>query len=206
MKRLFNLHRYPLYAKKIYWAIASTAIFRQKGISQSGSIECYGLPIIKLSANSQIIFGTGITLHSDSNHTALGVSHPVILRTLVPGASISIGDETGMTGTTICSVRAVTIGKRCLIGADVVIADTDFHPIAMEGRRYKGFAEATSRPVEIEDDVFIGARAIILKGVKIGTGSVVGAGSIVTTDVPAGVVVAGNPAKFVSKIPCEAGI
>ncbi len=200
MKRLFNLHRYPLYAKKLYWEIASKAILGQKGISKTGSIVCYGLPIITLSANSHIIFGTGIALHSDTNHTALGVSHPVILRALLLGASIAIGDKTGMSGTTVCAARSVCVGNRCLIGADVVIADTDFHPIAMEDRRYKGFADAILHPFEIEEDVFIGARAIILKEVKIGEGSVVGAGSVVTTDVPTGVVVAGNPARIVSKI------
>lgn len=202
MKRLLNLHRYPLYVKKLYWAISSSALLGQKGISLAGSVECLGLPIIELSRDSNVMLGAGVTLCSDSKHTALGISHPVILRTLLPGAIISIGDETGLSGTTICAAKSVRIGKRCLIGADVVIVDTDFHPVAIEGRRHKGPSDATSRPVEIEDDVFIGARAMILKGVRIGAGSVVGAGSIVTSDVPSMVVVAGNPARFIGNIQC----
>jgi acetyltransferase-like isoleucine patch superfamily enzyme len=118
----------------------------------------------------------------------------------MPGAQITIGDETGLSGTTICAVKSVSIGKRCLIGADVLITDTDFHPINMEGRRYKGASAAASSPIVIEDDVFIGARSIILKGVRIGSGSVIGAGSVVTKDIPANSVAAGNPARWIKAI------
>src|SRR5450830_1216116 len=174
MIRIFNVVRYPLYIKKIYWSIASALLFWQKGIVCSTPIECIGLPIIELTVDSKVVFGARLTLCSDSRYTALGVSRPVILRTLMPGAQISIGDESGLSGTTICAAKSVSIGKRCLIGADVLIADTDFHPIAMEGRRYKGVSDAKSSPVVIEDDVFIGARSIILKGVRVGKGAVIG--------------------------------
>ena len=202
MKKLFNIHRYPLYVKKLYWAMASSVMLKKNGISCSGPVECIGLPVVRLAKDSQLILGARLNFSSDSKHTDLGVSHPVILRTLLPGAIISVGDDTGLSGTTICAAQSIRIGKRCLIGADVLIVDTDFHPLAMEGRRYKGPSVAKSRPVEIADDVFIGARSVILKGVKIGTGSVVGAGSVVTSEVPAGVVAAGNPAKFIRYIPC----
>lgn len=180
--------------------MTASVLLRQKGISLSGPVECLGLPVMVLAKDSQLILGARVTLSSDSKHTDLGVSHPVILRTLLSGAIISVGDDTGLSGTTICAAHSVRIGKRCLIGAEVLIVDTDFHPVALEGRRYKGPSEASSRPVEIEDDVFIGARTIILKGVKIGTGSVIGAGSVVTSDVAAMSIVAGNPAKFLRKI------
>jgi acetyltransferase-like isoleucine patch superfamily enzyme len=204
VKRIFNLHRYPIYAKKLYWAIASRVIFWMQGISLVGPVECLGLPVLRLSPDSKIILGAGVTLCSDSKHTALGVSHPVVLRTLLPGAIIFIGDDSGLSGTTICAAHSVRIGRRCLIGADVMIVDTDFHPLAMDERHSKGPSVARSRPVEIEDDVFIGARAIILKGVRVGRGSVIGAGSVVTSDVPAGVVAAGNPARLISTIPLGA--
>ena len=202
MNRLFNLHRDPLYVKKLYWAMASSVMLKKNGMSCSGPVECIGLPSIKLVKNSQLILGARLNFSSDSKHTDLGVSRPVILRTLLSDAIISVGDDTGLSGTTICAAQSISIGKRCLIGADVLIVDTDFHPLAMEGRRHRGPSVANSRPVEIEDDVFIGARSMILKGVKIGTGSVVGAGSVVTSEVPAGVVVAGNPAKVIRNSAC----
>lgn len=81
-----------------------------------------------------------------------------------------------------------------------MITDTDFHPLAPEGRRYRSELEAQAEPVEIGDDVFVGARAIILRGVTVGEGSVVGAGSVVTRDIPAYSVCAGNPARVIRSL------
>ena len=198
--RIFNIIRYPLYLKKIYWTIAAKIILKCKGANCEWPLECHGLPIIDLVKDSQLILGRGLSLCSDSKYTALGVSHPVILKTLLPGAQIKIGDESGLSGTTVCAAISVIIGSRCLIGADVMIVDTDFHPIMMKDRRYKGPADSLSAPVVIQDDVFIGARSIILKGVTVGFGSVIGAGSVVTSDVRPNTVVAGNPAKWIKNI------
>jgi acetyltransferase-like isoleucine patch superfamily enzyme len=84
-----------------------------------------------------------------------------------------------------------------LFGADAMVVDTDFHPLHPEGRWRAPLSAAGSRPVSIGDDVFVGARAVILKGVHIGNGAVIGAGAVVTRDVPAYAVVAGNPARIV---------
>lgn len=200
MKKLFNFSHYPFYLRKIYWSLASATLFRNKGVVLTGDVECFGLPIVELKPGSKVVLGARLSLCSDSRHTALGVSRPVILRTLLSGAQISIGDESGLSGTTICAANSVRIGNRCLIGADVLIADTDFHPLAAENRRYKGASEAASKPVVIEDDVFVGARSIVLKGVTIGKGSVIGAGSVVTTDIPQFTVAAGNPARVIREI------
>lgn len=92
----------------------------------------------------------------------------------------------------VVAVQSVTIGKRCLIGDGVLILDSDFHDLSAEGRhRLSGRHE----PVVLEDNVFVGSRAIILKGVTIGKDSVIGAGSVVVRSIPPGVIAAGNPAK-----------
>jgi acetyltransferase-like isoleucine patch superfamily enzyme len=80
-----------------------------------------------------------------------------------------------------------------------MIADYDGHPLSPE-HRHEPPAPEDIRPVVIEDGVWIAARAIILKGVTIGRGSVVGAGAVVTADVPPRTVVAGNPAKVIKNI------
>lgn len=86
-----------------------------------------------------------------------------------------------------------------MIGSGCLITTTDSHPIHWEARRLNTEPPA-SAPVIIEDDVFIGARSIVLKGVTIGQGAVIGAGSVVTKSIPPRVIAAGNPAKVIKTI------
>jgi len=122
-----------------------------------------------------------------------------VLATRKPTAQIHIGNNCGFTGTTLVAAEAITIGNRVLVGANSTIADTDFHPL-QPAARVQDILNGAHKPIVIEDDVFVGMNCLILKGVTIGTGSVIGAGSVVTRDVPPGVVVAGNPAAIVRKL------
>jgi acetyltransferase-like isoleucine patch superfamily enzyme len=117
-----------------------------------------------------------------------------------PGATIQIGDHVGLSGTSLVAASRIEIGDRCMIGAEVLIVDTDLHPLDPDERALHPVAGAASRRIHIGKDVFIGTRAIILKGVSIGDGTVVGAGAVVTKDVAAGVIVAGNPARVVGSV------
>lgn len=105
---------------------------------------------------------------------------------------ITIGDNTFInSGTSIGSLSSVTIGNNVAIGNYVLIMDADFHnPVdhTLPGAK---------APIVIEDDVWIGARVTILKGVTIGKHAVVAAGAVVTKDVPAGALVGGVPAKLI---------
>jgi maltose O-acetyltransferase len=101
-----------------------------------------------------------------------------------------------MSSTLICCAKCVEIGAGTIIGAGTMILDTDFHPRGEDGA-WLTDPVAVASAVRIGKQCFIGARAIILKGVTIGDGAVVGAGSVVTKDVPAGATAAGNPAKVV---------
>jgi acetyltransferase-like isoleucine patch superfamily enzyme len=144
-------------------------------------------------------FGPGFSLRSALQSNPLGPNHPVILCTWQPGAVLEIGADFAMTGGAICAARCIRIGERVTVGANCTIIDTDFHPLDPAGRRLRP-AEARSAPVTIEDDVFVGMNCLVLKGVTLGRGSVVGAGSVVARDVPPGAIAAGNPARVVREV------
>jgi acetyltransferase-like isoleucine patch superfamily enzyme len=131
-----------------------------------------------------------------------------MITTLRPEAEIVIGSGVGMSGTVICAAQSVRIGERVMLGANTTVTDTDSHPIDYRERHavYYGLdpqlADGATRiaPVIIEDDVFVGMHAIIMKGVTIGRGAVIAAGSVVVRDVPAGSVVAGIPARIIKSV------
>lgn len=181
--------------------------FRSMGVDLGGGARFNGKPLVFRPGNSVISIGERFVGVSRSDATALGVSRPLLIRCLTGNSRIRIGKDCGLSGTVICSAVSVTIGDRCLAGADVTIFDTDFHPHAAENRRYAvpDWSEI-SAPVTIGDDVFIGTRAIIQKGVTIGNGAIVAAGSVVTKDVPAGAIYGGNPARLLGQVPAQDGV
>lgn len=169
---------------------------RAAGAEVAPGARFMGPAIIARCDGSRVVIGEQVLLCSWSRWTALGVSHPVVLRTLTAGAVLRIGRDTGISGGSFCAAVGIDIGERCLIGADVMVSDTDFHSLAPEGRSTgTDWSRVGSAPVRIGNDVFIGARVVILKGVAIGDGAVIGAGSVVTRSVPARAVAAGNPAR-----------
>jgi acetyltransferase-like isoleucine patch superfamily enzyme len=140
-------------------------------------------------------------LCSDSRFTALGINHSVVLRTTRRNAKIVIGSDIGVSGGTICAEQSIIIGNECLIGANVTLVDNDFHAITANGRRFNNNeSDISAAPVVISNNVFLGAQSIILKGVVVGENSIVGAGTILTSNVDADVVVAGSPTKIIKKL------
>jgi len=124
-----------------------------------------------------------------------------------PAGTVLVGDNSTLAGAVFMCAERIEIGNRVVVSYNVTIADSDFHPRDPELRKQDAIANAPggnqehrpplhSRPVIIEDDVWIGIGAIILKGVRIGRGARINAGAVVTTDVPAGAEVSGNPARI----------
>lgn len=123
-----------------------------------------------------------------------------------PEGQLEIGDNCNLVGAIFMCAEHISIGNRVVISYNVTIADSDFHPINAAERMTDAKANAPygdktqrppviTRPVIIEDDVWVGVGVIILKGVTIRKGARIEAGSVVTSDVPAGVTVQGNPAR-----------
>lgn len=127
-----------------------------------------------------------------------------------PDGLLEIGDDSILVGAIFMCADHIKIGHRVLLSYNVTIADSDFHPVNPDERMQDAIANAPfgnrkqrppliTKPVIIEDDAWIGIGAIILKGVRIGKSARVEAGTIVTSDVPAGATVRGNPARVLEK-------
>jgi acetyltransferase-like isoleucine patch superfamily enzyme len=128
------------------------------------------------------------------------------------GGEIQVGSDSYVgEGTRIWSGKEIKIGNHVLISHNVNIIDTNSHEINFEERAlrydeliFKGDwneeGNVISKPIIIEDNVWINFNAIILKGVTIGKGAIIAAGSVVTKDVEPFTMVAGNPAKFIKKL------
>lgn len=113
------------------------------------------------------------------------------------GAILSVGANTLLNGSIIAATCEVRIGKNCLLAPQVQIMDSDFHGLDNHE------ADGDSKPIIIEDNVWLATRSMVLKGVRIGKGAVVAAGAIVTKDVEPYTVVAGIPAKVIKILPKE---
>ncbi|WP_275934673.1 acyltransferase [Microbacterium testaceum] len=180
------------------------ATVARKGITVGRAVVITGRLQVHAHKGSSILLADNVVLNSRVSRNSLEARGPMIIKTLFPGARISIGAESGVTSSTISAAGTITIGARVLIGAGCVITDSDHHvvrPPVGVSRRHLGLPRVSDvHGVTIEDDVFIGARSIILKGVTIGRGSVIGAGSVVARDIAPNTVAAGNPCVPISKL------
>lgn len=173
--------------------------FLLNGVSYGKRWRLYGKPIIHKHKGSKIIIGNDLVLRNNFSSNPLGINHATILTTWLKGAFIKIGNDVGISGASICASKGITIGNNVLIGANVLIIDSDFHPIKDSNRRYSQ-KKINCKEIVIEDNVFIGVNAIILKGVTIGKNSVIGAGSVVFGNIPQDCIAFGNPAKIIKNI------
>ena len=169
---------------------------RLKGIRLRGRVLLQGRPLVSVAKNSEMIWEEGVNIASAVRANPLGNFQPSVLRTLAPGARLHLGPHVGMSASVICAGWCIEIGEGTIMGAGAMVLDNDFHAPSGEW----GWAtehRAGAKPIRIGRGVFIGTRAIVLKGVTIGDRAVIGAGAVVTKDVPDYGVAAGNPARII---------
>lgn len=154
---------------------------------------------IRIHGSGNIIIGNNVLINSAPNINPVACGYQTHLRAEKNGI-IKIGNNVGISHSAITAFNSVTIEDNVLIGSNSMICDTDFHSIEYEKRIKNPDIHIKTAPVIIREGAFIGARVIILKGVTVGRHSVVGAGSVVTKNIPDNEIWAGNPAIFIKKI------
>jgi acetyltransferase-like isoleucine patch superfamily enzyme len=159
-------------------------------------IKLNGFPYFRF--NGTVKFGSNLVFNSSITSIWLGFNHPCVID-VSKDAYLKIGDNCGFSAISIRCKKSIIIGDFVQIGFNTTISDTDSHPIDYQQRRITIDGEQMDTVV-IGDDAWIGNDVIILKGVTVGERSIVGAGSVVTKNIPPDEIWAGNPAKFIRKI------
>lgn len=187
LKRLYNMiiTKWKLYGNRI----------------KHGNYRIVGSPLFLIGDGGVVEFGDNLQMNNGLLSNQIGYSCPCIFR--AENGAIVIGNNVGISQCALIAKDAnIIIGNYVKLGGGVKIYTTDFHSLSFLDRRdsIKDYKKRQSSTVKIDDDCFIGAGTIILKGVNIGTHSIIGAGSVVTKDIPANVIAAGNPCKVIKKI------
>lgn len=178
-------------------AIYNKAVLLYRHVTYGKNLKIHGRLFCVSNSKDGIVIGANVSINSSRSSNPIGGDTKTTL--FAKGAGkIRIGNNCGLSNVTIFANELITIGNHVTIGGSAKIYDSDFHWLDQQRRlNEKGGA---TKPVEIKDGVFVGAHAIILKGVTVGEGAIIGAGSVVTKSIPAGEIWAGNPAKFIRKV------
>lgn len=181
-------------------------IFRINGAIFGKNLRIVDRFYLKKRDRSVLKIGDNFTFSSGDGYNPLSRN----IRGMIfidEGAELHIGDNSGISSACIWAKEKVVIGNEVLIGGDCLIIDTDAHNLDWRvrtgkytdenGNKINDIKSAASAPIIIEDNVLIGTRCIILKGVTIGKHAIIAAGSVVTKSIPANCVAGGNPCRVI---------
>ena len=203
-KYTFPIHLFVIYRKLLIrlryaiWSAHNKARLRLRGAAVGSGFRSDGRIRISNRKRGQIDIGQEVCLLSHPGNNLVGLTNPCVLHCHQDG-QIVIGDHSGGSAVILSSKSSITLGRHVKLGGNVRVFDHDYHALDYKDRRHGATDKANckTKPVKIGDDVFVGTNSIILKGVTIGDRSIIGAGSVVTCDVPPDEVWAGNPARNV---------
>lgn len=186
-----RLNRFLLFPLQPLW-------LRHLGVEGGARCQLFGLPVINKCPGSVIRIGDDFVARSQVSSNTIGTIQPVVITTTHPSAKVILGNRVGISGCTLECRELIQLGDRVSLGSGVLIMDNDAHSLD-PAERAEGVLNVRPLPVVLEDDVFVGARAILLKGTRIGARTIVRAGSVVTGEFPPDCIIGGNPAVIVSR-------
>jgi acetyltransferase-like isoleucine patch superfamily enzyme len=169
----------------------NTFLFKYYKVSVGRNFKCEGRLI--LQGHGCYTIGDNVYIISREFLNPVG-GNRTILQTL-EGGKIIIGNNVRISHAILCARESIVIDDNVLLGGGVKLYDNDFHSLEYNNRMDRLDTHIRKGKIHIKEGAFIGAHAIILKNVTVGKHSVVGAGSVVTKDIPDGEIWAGNPAK-----------
>jgi len=162
-------------------------------------IKIRGPLLFQFKGRSELKIGEGCVFLSGDRHCVSSSNPNKIV--LWQNSKLFIGNNCGLSATSIACKFNISIGNNVKIGSGTILHDSDHHELDPERRRYDSeHVGENLTGVIVEDDVFIGANCTILKNVRIGEGSIIAAGSIVTKEVPSGEIWGGVPARYLKKL------
>ncbi len=195
---IYKIFRQSYYAIAVKLSKVLTSLkFIANGVEYKPDFLSRGVPFMNVNLKGKLTIGSSFKMNNGDYNT-IGRQQPCYF-IVKEGAELNIGNNVGISCTAIFCTTKITIGNNVRIGGNCVIYDTDFHDLDTENRISKKEDKSfiISRPVTIEENVFIGAHSTILKGVVIGKDSIIGAASVVTKSIPPNEIWAGNPARFI---------
>lgn len=169
------------------------------GVEHGAHCVIHGKLYINLFSTAKVKIGDNLYFSSGWGINALCANKRGVIYA-TENANITIGNNVGMSSVVLWAHESITIGNHVKIGGNSILIDTDSHNMDYLVRRGQYTDWGVSKPIVIEDDVFIGVNCIILKGVTIGARSIIAAGSVVTKSIPADCVAGGNPAKVIKSL------
>jgi acetyltransferase-like isoleucine patch superfamily enzyme len=190
------LHMARLYVAVGFWSGIARLRLWAHGAEVGQGLRVWGPIRLHCHHTSSIRIGDHCRIQSGFAGNPVGASTRMALW-LGRGANLTIGDRVGLSNSTIVCMKSVSIENDVYLGGGSQIYDTDFHSVRADERGRPGNPGTRTRPVVVRARAFVGGHSTILKGVTVGEEAVVGAGSVVRSDVPERQIWAGNPAVFV---------
>ena len=196
-----RLLRIPRRLRQIFYIHWNRIKFYICRIQFGCSMQVYNKIYLNIHPSAQVTIGSNFVFTNGANFNPLcrNIRGSIYAE---QNSQINIGNNVGISSACIWAKSSITIGNYVKIGGDCILLDTDAHNLNYSIRRDKSrdIFTAKSKPIIIEDDVLIGTRCIILKGVTIGAHSIIGSGSVVTKSIPPNCIAAGNPCKVIKEI------